>query len=105
MKRGEIWWADLELPAGRHPVVLLSRDEAYEIRSLVMVCQVTTRVRGLPVEVHLGKEVGLEKPSILNPDYIQTISKDVLEKKIGRLTCEQTAALNRALRFTLGLDE
>jgi mRNA-degrading endonuclease toxin of MazEF toxin-antitoxin module len=28
MKRGEIWWAELELPAGRRPVLLSSRDEA-----------------------------------------------------------------------------
>ena len=27
MKQGEIWWAELPKPAGRRPVILLSRDE------------------------------------------------------------------------------
>ena len=34
MKRGEVWWARIDK---RRPVVLLSRDEAYAIRGLVVV--------------------------------------------------------------------
>jgi mRNA-degrading endonuclease toxin of MazEF toxin-antitoxin module len=34
-------------------VVLVSRDEVYRLRSHVLVVPVTTRVRGLPVEVAL----------------------------------------------------
>ena len=37
MRRGEVWWAALPKPAGRRPVVLLSRDEAYAVRELVTV--------------------------------------------------------------------
>jgi len=37
VRRGEIWWADLPPPAGRRPVLLLSRDEAYAIRGLITV--------------------------------------------------------------------
>ena len=37
MRRGEIWWADLGPAAGRRPVVLLSRDEAYAARTLVTI--------------------------------------------------------------------
>ena len=33
MRRGEVWWADLPAPAGRRPVVLLSRNEAYAVGS------------------------------------------------------------------------
>lgn len=33
MKRGEVWWAQLPSPVGRRPVVLLSRDTAYRVRS------------------------------------------------------------------------
>ena len=51
MKRGEIWWAELELPAGRRPVVVLSRDEAYAVRSLIIVAPITTRIRHIPSEV------------------------------------------------------
>ena len=48
MRRGEMWWAELEPPAGRHPVVLLSHDEAYAVRSLVIVAPITTRIRHIP---------------------------------------------------------
>jgi mRNA-degrading endonuclease toxin of MazEF toxin-antitoxin module len=27
MRRGEVWWADLPAPAGKRPVVLLSRND------------------------------------------------------------------------------
>ena len=31
MRCGEVWWADLPAPAGRRPVVLLSRNEGYVV--------------------------------------------------------------------------
>ncbi len=37
MKRGDIWWAELAPSAGKRPVLLLSRNEAYAIRELVTV--------------------------------------------------------------------
>jgi len=63
MQRGEIWWAELEPPAGRRPVLLLSRDEAYSVRELITVAPVTTRMRRIPSEVPLGLEDGLPKSS------------------------------------------
>lgn len=41
MKRGELWWARMDR---RRPVVLLSRDEAYTARALVIVAPATTTV-------------------------------------------------------------
>lgn len=58
MRHGEVWWAALPPPAGRMPVVLLSRNEAYAVRALVIVAPVTTRIRHIPTEVPLGPEDG-----------------------------------------------
>ncbi|MEW6556968.1 MAG: type II toxin-antitoxin system PemK/MazF family toxin, partial [Elusimicrobiota bacterium] len=44
MKRNEVWWADLPKPIGKRPVVLLSRDEAYNVRNAVTIAQITTTV-------------------------------------------------------------
>jgi mRNA interferase MazF len=44
MKRGELWWADVDK---RRPVVLLSRPEAYAVRAAVIVAPTSTKVRGL----------------------------------------------------------
>jgi mRNA interferase MazF len=53
MKRGEVWWADLPAPIGRRPVLLLSRDRAYAVRTAITVAFITTTVRNIPVEVKL----------------------------------------------------
>ena len=104
MRRGEVWWAKLPRPVGRRPVVLVSRDEAYGVRALVTVVPVTTRARDIPVEVRLGREEGLPRACVANADTVTTIPKDVLSDYAGVLAPEKVAALDRAIRFALGLD-
>lgn len=103
MRRGEVWWADLPLPAGRRPVVLLSRNEAYGVRQLVTVAPVTTRIRTIPTEVELGREDGLPRRCVVNLDIITTIPKQTLKQQIAPLAPLKVAALERALKFALGL--
>jgi mRNA interferase MazF len=103
LKRGEVWWADLPPPAGTRPVVLLSRDEAYAVRSLVIVAPVTTRIRNIPSEVPLGPGDGLPRPCVLNVDTITTIAKASLRQRIAGLSPEKMRAVETAIRFALGL--
>lgn len=102
MKRGEIWWADVDK---RRPVVLVSRDEAYAIRANVTVAPITTTVRGFAVEVAVGKKEGLPKRGVINCDAVVTLSKSLLAERAGRLSAAKRAQLDRALAFALGLDE
>ena len=104
MRRGEIWWAELPPPAGRRPVLLLSRDEAYGVRSLVTVAPITTRIRRIPVEVALGSEDGLPRPCAVNLDSIVTVSKAHLKERIAPLSVEKMQAAERSLRFALALE-
>ncbi|MBI2872523.1 MAG: type II toxin-antitoxin system PemK/MazF family toxin [Chloroflexi bacterium] len=105
MKRGEVWWADLPPPAGRRPVVLLSRDSAYPVRRFVIVAPVTTRIRRIPAEVPLGPEDGLARPCVVNLDVIATIAKDALQERITALGLAKLKAVDTALRFALGLEQ
>lgn len=105
MRRCEVWWADLPPPAGRRPVVLISRDEAYLVRSQVTVAPVTTSRRGIPVEVDLGPEDGLPKRCVVNLDSALTISKSDLEECIALLHPKKIKQIDTALRFALGLSE
>jgi len=82
VKRGEIWWTELPRPAGRRPLILLSRDEAYEVRRLVTVAPVTTRVREIPVEVPLGPKDGMPRECVVNLDTVTTIPKDSLKERL-----------------------
>ena len=103
MRRGEVWWAALPKPAGRRPVVLASRDDAYAVRALITVVPVTTRVRGIPVEVPLGRAEGLPRRCVANADTVTTIPKELLVEHIGALSPDAVAALDDALRFALEL--
>ena len=103
-KRGEIWWAELDPPAGRRPVLLLSRDEAYSVRELITVAPVTTRIRHIPSEVPLGLEDGLPSSCVINLDTITTISKVSLRERITVLNREKQEAVEIALHFVLGME-
>ena len=104
MKRGEVWWADLPNPIGRRPVVLLSRDEAYNVRNAVTVAEVTTNIRRISVEVLLSKGDGLPKPCAVNLDTIITIRKALLKERICLLRQEKINAINYAIKFALALE-
>lgn len=105
MKRGEVWWAYLAEPHGKRPVVLLSRNESYNVRSHVIVAVVTRTMRNIPVEVALGKEDGLPKDCVVTLDSIVTIHKDLLKEKIASLGPHKINEINRAIVFSLGLAE
>ncbi|MBI2917659.1 MAG: type II toxin-antitoxin system PemK/MazF family toxin [Chloroflexi bacterium] len=105
MRRGELWWANLAPPSGRRPVLLLSRDDAYAVRSLIMVTQVTTRIRDIPAEVRLGREDGLSRPSVANLDTIITINKNRLDTRIGMLDPKKLEAVDAAIHYALGMEE
>jgi len=104
VKRGEIWWAELASPAGRRPVLLLSRNEAYVVRELVMVAPLTTRMRGIPSEVPLGDEDGVTRACVINLDTITTIAKTSLRERLTALSAENLKAVEKALHFSLGLE-
>ncbi len=103
MKRGEIWWAALGPPAGMRPVVLLSREEAYAVRTAITVAPLTRTIRGIPVEVPLDEKDGVPKPCVINLDSIVTIPKHFLESKIAALNAEKMRRVHDAIRFALDL--
>lgn len=104
MKRGEIWWAEIGPPAGRRPVLLLSRNEAYTVRQLVTVAPLTTRSRNIPTEVVLGVDDGVPRPCVINLDTITTIARASLSEKLTTLSIEKEKAVEAALHFALGLE-
>ena len=53
MNRSEVWWA--ELGRKRRPVVILTRTEVIDVRELLTVAELTTSIRGLAVEVPVGR--------------------------------------------------
>ena len=103
MRRGEIWWAELPPPIGRRPVLLLSRDAAYSVRTSVTVAIVTHTIRDIPVEVLLGPEDGMTANCVVNLDDILTIPKSRLTERITTLSLDKITAVTKAIIFALDL--
>lgn len=104
MRRGEVWWADLPPPANRRPVLLLSRDEAYSVRALVIVAPLTTRVRGIPTEVPLGPDDGVPRQCVANLDTLSAVARASLRERLTALRPEKLRAVDTAIHFALGLE-
>ena len=103
MRRGEIWWADLPPPFGRRPAVLVSRDAAYAVRRSVTLVPLTTRRRGIAVEVPLEPGDGVPRSCVANADNVLTVATSRLLRRVGPLTLEKLRAVDEALRFALKL--
>jgi len=104
MRRGEVWWAELDQPAGRRPVLLISRNEAYIVRSIVIVAPVTTRIRNIPTEVPLGTADGMSRDCVVNLDTITTIPKDCLSSRITSLSPQRIKEVEAAIHFAMGME-
>jgi len=103
MRRGEVWWVELPQPVDRRPVLLLSRNAAYSVRTSVTVAAVTRTIRNIPVEVPIGQEDGMPTECVVNLDDILTIPKSRLTERITVLSADKMAAVVKAVIFALDL--
>ena len=105
VKQYEIWWADLPQPAGRQPVLLLSRDDAYGVLNKFVAAEITTRIRHIPIEVPLSETEGMPKPCVVNCDNLRTISKAHLVERISRISAQRIGEVKRAVGYALAWEE
>ncbi|HXU45139.1 MAG TPA: type II toxin-antitoxin system PemK/MazF family toxin [Thermoanaerobaculia bacterium] len=103
MRRGEVWWAELPLPAGRRPVIVLTRDAVLASLESVVVTLVTKTIRGLPTEVSLGRRQGLPTPCVANLDNILTVSRGCLQRRMGVCSGTKLEELDNAIKCALGV--
>jgi mRNA interferase MazF len=90
-------------PQGTRPVLLLSRDIAYKVRSAVIVAPMTTTIRSNPVEVRLGPEDGLPKECVVNLDDITTLNRRLIKSHITTLSHAKMGKVREAIKFALDL--
>ncbi len=103
MRRGEVWWANLPAPAGRRPVLLLSRDAAYGVRTAATVAAITRTIRHIPVEVQLTVQDGMPSQCVVNLDQILTIPMSLLDSPITALDGAKLTEVREAIVFALDL--
>lgn len=105
VKQYEVWWASLPKPAGRRPVLLLSRNEAYSYLNKFIAVEVTSTIRRIAVEVPLGRTEGLPSQCVANCDNLRTVPRSALLERIGQLLPRRHSEVKRALGHALAWDE
>jgi mRNA interferase MazF len=98
MEQGEVWWAQLPLPSGRRPVLILTRTPVIRHLTHVTIAPITRSVRPIPTHVRLSRLDGLHSECAANLDNIQTISRQILTEKIVRLTGARMDEIFAAIR-------
>ena len=105
MKQYEIWWAELPEPIGTRPVLLLSRDGAYQYLSRVLAVEVTSHQRGILQEVELGSREGLPRRCVANFDNLRAVPRQAIRTRAGQLSSRRVLEAKRALGHALGWAE
>jgi mRNA interferase MazF len=115
MRRGEIWWADLEPVRGSEanktrPVLLVSNDGANQKaqklgRGFLSVVPLTSNVgRVLPFQVRLASDTtGLPHDSKAQAEQIRSLDVRRLTRWAGHIDSAAMTRVDNALRLHLAL--
>jgi mRNA interferase MazF len=82
--------------------LVLTRCEAIDRRSEVLVVLATTVIRGLPTEVEVGPGDGMPRACVLNADHTATLAKGYLGKLITTLGPKMLSDVSEALDRATG---
>ena len=108
-KRGEVWlvnWnpARGSEQAGWRPALVIQNDIGNEKAPTTIVAAISSSVKVYPMNVPINPpEGGLDQPSIIKTNQILTISKERLEKRLGRLSSNSMDDADRAIKLSLAL--
>lgn len=87
----------------KRPVLVLTREIVIPHLERVTIAPITSRVRGLKVEVLVGAQNGLDHDSVVNCDGITSILARELGPQIGFLLESQEFALTAAIQAAFDL--
>ncbi|HEX4113353.1 MAG TPA: type II toxin-antitoxin system PemK/MazF family toxin [Stellaceae bacterium] len=107
MARGDVVIQAAGAGYGRkpRPAIIIQADE-FLGGSSVTICLITSVFKDLPLirpQIEPSSENGLKEPSWAMADKIVTIRRDRVGRQIGRLTADEMARLDQAIRIFLGL--
>ncbi len=102
LTRGEVRFVRFPPPDKQRPVLVLTRDSALTYLSRVTVAPVSSTIRGVPSEVALGPDDGLEQACAVNLHNVLTVRKDQLGRRVCQLDDARMREVCAALEFALG---
>jgi mRNA interferase MazF len=108
-RRGEVWLVNFHPGRGSEqkgvlPALIVQNDVGNQYAATTIVAAITTTIKPYPVTVVIqARTCGLPHDSMVNMAQVLTVDKARLIRKLGELTPDQLAAVNRALRVSLDL--
>ncbi|MBL7645591.1 MAG: type II toxin-antitoxin system PemK/MazF family toxin [Candidatus Hydrogenedentes bacterium] len=97
MRRGEIRWYTFRLPDKKRPVLILTRGDIIGRVNELIVVPATRTIRGIPSEVFLGPNEGMQSPCVLNFDHVSLAQRG----RLGSMLCELPEAKWPEVRLAL----
>jgi mRNA interferase MazF len=105
VRQYEIWWAELPVPVGRRPVLLLTRGAGYGYLNKAIVVEITTTIRAIPQELPVGSAEGLPVDSVANFDNVHVVPLRCLSARLGAVSRRRIPEVKRALGYALDWPE
>ena len=105
MRRGDIYWIKFKEPDKKRPSLILTRDAAIPLLNQVTVIPITSTLRDNAATVWLDESDGLDRPCLLNIDWIQTVSKAKIETYLTRISDGKLTEVFEAMQFAFGFDD
>lgn len=103
MRSGDVYWGTTTA-AGERPYLVLTRTAAIAVLDRITVAPCSTRIRGIPTELPLGAEDGLEHESVAQLDSILPVLKTSLHRHLGTIGPERHVELCNRLAIAFGCD-
>jgi mRNA interferase MazF len=104
IKRGEVYWAELEkrsgsIQSGVRPVVIFQNEAGNKFSSTVIIVPLTSSrsKKKLPTHVTVSEECGVPSESVALMEQITTINKSQLMEKLGE--CDEVAMKRLNIAF------
>lgn len=106
MKRGEVWWVNLDPSIGTEinkirPAIIISNDSSNKYLNRVQIIPLTSNVENCyPSEAIILVN---EKKGKAMADQITTADKKRLKEKMGSVSSKDMEAIEKAVKIQLGL--
>ena len=110
-RRGEVWLTELptstgSVLSGTRPAVVVQNDLGNQLSNTTVVVPVTSKFERIYrfMAVVQPPEGGLTEPSVANASAIMAIDRSRLLRRMGQLSPQRMADVERAVKANLALD-